>query len=674
MKIIWALLLLFIVSANAKFLRLCRKNTGWLECNSDETIFIDKAWYARWYEVLCNTGRWFDKHYCEGTKVDFVLQDICRGKQNCRIKATTRFLGISDPCYFSNEYLEIYYTCKRVVAPTTATTTVETTTKSTTTATKTATTTATTAGKTTGANVTITKITTKATTTLPYQEKILCEQKHSLIRCDENSTLHFITASFGRSDRNECPHGKRTNTNCNSDVLKYFYARCEKRRLCILAATVDTFGDPCPGTSKYLHLRYTCKSSVTTITTSQPTGNTSTQVKTTDAITTTTATTKPPYNTRTICQNYNAMIRCFSGLINIIGATFGRHDRTTCSKHAVEDVNTKCSANATRYANFLCYGKPLCFVQSGVAVHGDPCPGTDKYLTVKYTCEPRSKFTARPTVFIPSVRTAPVPTGNFTTPPRAICGTPATQQSRIISGKNAKRGAWPWQIALYKSTGQFVCGGSIIDPFWIVTAAHCVNNDPDPSSYYVVLGDLDRSRIEGSEVKYYLSNISIHHDYEDVFKVKHDNDIAVLNLDRPVQFSPLISPVCLSNQKTNGNLTNCYVTGWGKIKFPGHSHTFLQQASVQLVSRPVCRAKLRSSKAITGGGISDNMICADSKDGSNACQGDSGGPLVCQNSYGQWFLKGVISWGSPRCSIKDMYLVLVNVDKYLPWLKYITGV
>lgn len=85
------------------------------------------------------------------------------------------------------------------------------------------------------------------------------------------------------------------------------------------------------------------------------------------------------------------MIRCFSGLINIIGATFGRHDRTTCSKHAVEDVNTKCSANATRYANFLCYGKPLCFVQSGVAVHGDPCPGTDKYLTVKYTCEPRSK-------------------------------------------------------------------------------------------------------------------------------------------------------------------------------------------------------------------------------------------------------------------------------------------
>lgn len=93
--------------------RLCRKNTGWLECNSDETIFIDKAWYARWYEVLCNTGRWFDKHYCEGTKVDFVLQDICRGKQNCRIKATTRFLGISDPCYFSNEYLEIYYTCKR---------------------------------------------------------------------------------------------------------------------------------------------------------------------------------------------------------------------------------------------------------------------------------------------------------------------------------------------------------------------------------------------------------------------------------------------------------------------------------------------------------------------------------------------------------------------------------
>ena len=54
------------------------------------------------------------------------------------------------------------------------------------------------------------------------------------------------------------------------------------------------------------------------------------------------------------------------------------------------------------------------------------------------------------------------------------CGRPEVAQSRVISGINARRGSWPWQILMLQN-GAPMCGGSIISPLWIVTAAHCVS-------------------------------------------------------------------------------------------------------------------------------------------------------------------------------------------------------
>ena len=65
----------------------------------------------------------------------------------------------------------------------------------------------------------------------------------------------------------------------------------------------------------------------------------------------------------------------------------------------------------------------------------------------------------------------------------------------VIDGKNARRGAWPWQIALYYY-GDFHCGGSLIRADWVLTAAHCVS-DSEISSYKIVLGDHNRNRSEG---------------------------------------------------------------------------------------------------------------------------------------------------------------------------------
>ena len=54
------------------------------------------------------------------------------------------------------------------------------------------------------------------------------------------------------------------------------------------------------------------------------------------------------------------------------------------------------------------------------------------------------------------------------------CGFSAAKGTKIIGGNYAKKNAWPWQVAIYYNGVYFICGGSIISPYWVVTAAHCI--------------------------------------------------------------------------------------------------------------------------------------------------------------------------------------------------------
>ena len=58
---------------------------------------------------------------------------------------------------------------------------------------------------------------------------------------------------------------------------------------------------------------------------------------------------------------------------------------------------------------------------------------------------------------------------------------------RVINGQDASPHSWPWQISL-RMNGKHVCGGSLIRPNWVVTAAHCVDRYPLASAYTVVVG------------------------------------------------------------------------------------------------------------------------------------------------------------------------------------------
>uniref|UniRef100_A0A7M5X8Q4 Peptidase S1 domain-containing protein n=2 Tax=Clytia hemisphaerica TaxID=252671 RepID=A0A7M5X8Q4_9CNID len=265
----------------------------------------------------------------------------------------------------------------------------------------------------------------------------------------------------------------------------------------------------------------------------------------------------------------------------------------------------------------------------------------------------------KPTTQPTPTRTYPPMAGTY--PPLPGCGRPQIAISRVIGGKDAKAHSWPWQIGLHRS-GEFMCGGSLINQQWVVTAAHCVFGR-EAFRFQVKLGDHNRKVDEGEQF-IQVSRIIVHEQYR---SSKFNNDIALLKLERPAIFGRNVQPVCLPNQGDSPQVgSKCYLTGWGKMTHPGFSVNILQQLALTIQSKQACTAKNKVTP------ITNQMLCAANTDVSanqSGCHGDSGGPFVCQNSDGSWTLHGAVSWGSPRCDIKEAFTVFARVGQYRHWIE-----
>ncbi|XP_027056439.1 zinc metalloproteinase nas-15-like [Pocillopora damicornis] len=250
------------------------------------------------------------------------------------------------------------------------------------------------------------------------------------------------------------------------------------------------------------------------------------------------------------------------------------------------------------------------------------------------------------------------------TPPPGSCGVAPLGSSRVIGGDDANPGAWPWQVGLHNSRGGFFCGGTLVTPYWVVTAAHCIST-LNPSNYVIRLGDHNRHRNEGTEQNIGASRVIKHPQYD---SRRINNDIALLKLSRAANINDRVLPACLprANYIVPAG-TTCYITGWGKIRHPGNSHHTLQQAKISPVSESDCKRK-------NGNGITRAMLCA-GVPGTRlgGCHGDSGGPFVCKNSGGFWVLQGAVSWGSNDCNAMRMFTVFARVSVFREWIdRYIS--
>ncbi|XP_013881734.1 serine protease 27 [Austrofundulus limnaeus] len=229
--------------------------------------------------------------------------------------------------------------------------------------------------------------------------------------------------------------------------------------------------------------------------------------------------------------------------------------------------------------------------------------------------------------------------------------------TRIIGGTDAKPGSWPWQIAL-KESDFFFCGGSVITNEWILTAAHCFQNY-DLSKITVHLGVNNLTGPNPNEVIRMISQVVVHPAYNNV---NFDNDMCLLKLSAPVNFTKSISPVCLASQgSTFYSGLSIWVTGFGVTSTGSISNT-LQELNVPIVGNNECTCYLQDFSGITG-----NMMCAgDLAGGKDSCQGDSGGPLVALLDN-TWVQAGVVSFGD-RCALPLRPGVYARVSEYQDWI------
>ncbi|XP_054000934.1 chymotrypsin-like elastase family member 2A isoform X1 [Hylaeus anthracinus] len=246
----------------------------------------------------------------------------------------------------------------------------------------------------------------------------------------------------------------------------------------------------------------------------------------------------------------------------------------------------------------------------------------------------------------------------------------AVTTGRIFNGKPSKRGSWPWQVSLqllHPKMG-FIghwCGGVLIEPTWVVTAAHCIHNDlfnlPIGALWTAVVGEWELDSGGRGSARLPVERVIIHERFNN-----YVHDIALMKLARPAPLSKVVRTICLPDPGEELANGQCIASGWGRYGPTQSLSTALLEATVPLLDLEKCTQAYGKSVPIRNG-----HLCAGHTDGSSgSCVGDSGGPLQCRRVDGVWQLAGVTSFGSgcARPGYPDVY---TSVQHYVGWIRNI---
>jgi len=237
----------------------------------------------------------------------------------------------------------------------------------------------------------------------------------------------------------------------------------------------------------------------------------------------------------------------------------------------------------------------------------------------------------------------------------------------VVGGSETKPNYWPWQVTIWLS-GKHHCGGTLISPGWVMTAAHCLD-ERNVTKYKAIFGEHHLKVKSNLEQTRRITKMILHPSFN---YAAGGDDIALLKVDIPVVLNKVVKFACLPKQTKEERSVGkeCYITGWGTVyeDYEKKKPEVLHSVKLPVVTTKAC-AKINFRHHKTK--IRPDVICAgygwDYDYIQSGCHGDSGGPLACKINH-KWTVEGVVSWGSSSCFGFEKYTVFTRVSSYRTWI------